>query len=140
MGTVLDDANGGNPVMPAYANTQTPSSLARGDVANVWATADGNLTSGTKTQRVALCQNPAGGATKLSWRVLFSGAPGVISLQLQTSDFDNDADYQSEGSAVTTVGNNNEVRGEVTLIQARFARILATTVTNSVTATVDFVG
>jgi hypothetical protein len=124
--------------MPAYSNTTSPNSVGRGDVANVWATADGNLTSGTKTQRVALAQNPAGGATKLAVRVAFSAGPGVISLQPQTSDFDNDADYQSEGSAITTVGNNNEVRAEFTLIAARFARLLATTVTNAVTASVDF--
>ncbi|HKW75647.1 MAG TPA: hypothetical protein VJN64_09000 [Terriglobales bacterium] len=126
--------------MPAYNSATSPSSIDAGDVSNVWATADGNLTSGAKTQRVALVQRSDGGATKLAWRVAFSGAPGVISLQLQTSDFDNDVDYQSEGSAVTTVGNNNEVRAEFTLIAARFARLLATTVTNAVTASVDFVG
>jgi hypothetical protein len=124
--------------MPAYSNSFSPSSIDAGDVANVWATADGNLTSGTKTQRVALVQRSDGGATKLNWRVAFSGAPGVISLQLQTSDFDVDADYQSEGAAVTTVGNNNEVRSELTLVSARCARLLATTVTNAVTANVDF--
>ena len=126
--------------MPAYSNTFIPTAIDAGDVANVWATADGNLTSGTKTQRVALVQRADGGATKLSWRVAFSGNTGVISLQLQTSDFDNDGDYQSEGAAITTVGNNNEVRAEFTLIAARFARLLATTVTNAVTASVDFVG
>ena len=126
--------------MPAYSTTQTPTAVDAGDVANVWSTSDGNLVSGTKTQRVALVQRSDGGATKLAWRVAFSGAPGVISLQLQTSDFDNDVDYQSEGSAVTTVGNNNEVRAEFTLIAARFARLLATTVTNAVTASVDFAG
>jgi len=124
--------------VPAYSNTFTPTAIDAGDVANVWATADGNLTSGTKTQRVALVQRADGGATKLAWRVAFSGAPGVISLQLQTSDFDNDADYQSEGSAISTLGNSNEARAEFTLIAARFARLLATTVTNAVTASVDF--
>jgi len=126
--------------MPAYSNTFSPTSIDAGDLANVWSTADGNLTSGTKTQRVALVQRSDGGATKLAMRVLFSGNPGVISLQPQTSDFDNDADYQSEGSAITTVGNNNEVRVEFTAIAARFARLLATTVTNAVTASVDFAG
>src|SRR5215471_4033284 len=124
--------------MPGYSNTFTPSSIEAGNLASVWVTADGNLTSGTKTQRVALVQKPDGGATKLSLVVIFSGAPGVISLQPQTSDTDNDADYQSEGSAITTVGNNNEVRAEFTAISARFARLLATTVTNAVTATVNF--
>lgn len=126
--------------MPAYSNTFTPNSISRGDLQSVWVTADGNLASGTKTQRVALCQNPTGTPQKLSMQVIFSGGPGVISLQPQTSDTDNDADYQSEGAAITTVGNNNEVRAEFTTVAARFARLLATTVTNAVTATVNFGG
>ncbi len=126
--------------MPAYSNTFSPTSIDAGDVANVFSAADGNLVSGTKTQRVALVQRSDGGATKLAVRVAFSGAPGVISLQVQTSDFDTDNDYQSEGAAISTLGNNNEVRAEFTLIAARFARLLATTVTNAVTASVDFAG
>jgi hypothetical protein len=126
--------------MPAYSNANSPTSLDAGDLASVWVTGDGNLTSGTKTQRVALVQRSDGGATKLTMQVIFSGAPGVISLQPQTSDTDNDADYQSEGAAITTVGNNNEVRAEFTLMAARFARLLAGTVTNAVNATVNFGG
>src|SRR5215470_10317957 len=126
--------------MPAYSNTTTPSAIDAGDLVSVWVTGDGNLASGTKTQRVALVQRSDGGATKLAVQVIFSGAPGVISLQPQTSDTDNDADFQSEGSAITTLGNNNQVRVEFTLIAARFARLLATTVTNAVTATVNFAG
>lgn len=124
--------------MPAYSNTFVPSSIVRGDLQIVWVTADGNLTSGTKTQRVALAELPNGAAKKLSIQIIFSGAPGVISLQPQTSDTDNDADYQSEGSALAAVGNNNEVRAEFPSITAKFARLLATTVTNAVTATVNF--
>lgn len=125
--------------MPAYSNTFVPNSVDAGDSVNVWATADGNLVSGTKTQRVALIQNPVGQLIKIAGRVAFSGAPGVISLQPQVSDFDNDVDYQSEGSAITTVGNNNEVRFELN-VAAKFIRLLATTVTNAVTASVDFNG
>lgn len=125
--------------MSAYSNTFSPSSIARGDVANVWATADGNLTSGTKTQRVALVPNPTGAASKLSFRVLFGGAPGAISLQLQTADLDNDSDYSNEGSAVTALNTGtNEARAEFPTVSAKFARLLAGTVTNAVTASVDF--
>src|SRR5258708_5592074 len=120
--------------MPAYSNTQTPNSISRGDLQSVWVTGDGNLVSGTKTQRVALAELPNGAAKKLSISVLFSGAPGVISLQPQTSDTDVDGDFQSEGAAIAAVGNNNEVRAEFPAITARFCRLLATTVTNAVTA------
>ena len=125
--------------MPAYSNTTSPNSIGRGESANVWAAADGNLASGTKTQRIALVPNPTGAPTKLSMRVLFSGAPGVISLQPQTADFDIETDYSNEGAAIAALtGSGNEARAEFTAVSARFARLLATTVTNAVTASVDF--
>jgi hypothetical protein len=72
-------------------------------------------------------------------RVLFSGAPGVISLQPQTADFDVETDYSNEGAAIAALtGSGNEARAEFTAVSARFARLLATTVTNAVTASVDF--
>lgn len=126
--------------MPAYSNTFSPSSIDAGDMANVWNAGDGNLTTGAKTQRVALVQRADGGATKLAWRVAFGGNPGAISLQLQTSDTDNDSDFQSEGAAVTTLGNNNEVRVEIPSIAARFARLLAGSIATPQTASVDFGG
>lgn len=107
-------------------------------MATVWTTADGTFASGTKTQRVALVQRADGGATKLAFQVYFSGAPGSpLSLQPETSDTDNDADFQSEGAAITTVGNNNEVRVKFPNIAARFARLRAVTITNVVTAGVN---
>lgn len=123
--------------MPAYANTFPPSSIEAGALQNVWATADGNLTSGTKTQRVALVQRPGGVPIKVAFRCAFSAAPGVIALQLQTSDTDVDTDYVNEGAAISTVNTGNVARGEFPSVAAKFARLLATTVTNTVTATVD---
>lgn len=138
MEALFDFGNGGNPVVPAYSNTTNPNSLDAGDTANVWSVSDGNLTTGTKTQRVSLVQRADGGATKVSFRVAFGGAPGAISLQLQTADFDTDADYSNEGSPVTALNTGtNEARGEATLVSARFARVLAGTVTTPQTASVD---
>lgn len=124
--------------MPAYSNATPAAAIEAGNMANVWNASDGNISSGVKTQRVALMQRPDGGATKLAWRVAFGGNPGAISLQLQTSDTDIDADFQSEGAAVTALGNNNEVRVEIPSIAARFARILAGTITTPQTASADF--
>jgi len=123
--------------MPAYSNTYPPSSVALGDSAQLWVAGDGNFVSSTKTQRVALCQRCDGGPLKLAVRVSFSGAPGVISLQLQTSDTDVDTDYNSEGSPIAAVNASNVGRVELPNVVARFARVLATTVTNAVTATVE---
>jgi len=123
--------------MPSYANTFPPSSIEAGAVQNVWATGDGNLTSGTKTQRVALVQRPGGEPIKVAFRCAFSAVPGVIALQLQTSDTDADTDFVNEGAAIATVNAGNVARGEFPNVAAKFARLLATTVTNTVTATVD---
>ncbi len=79
--------------MPTYANTFPPFCIAPGDQAQVWTSADGNLTSGTKTQRIAITAGGPIARGRLSLRVSFSGAPGVISLQLQTSDTDVDTDF-----------------------------------------------
>jgi hypothetical protein len=118
-----------------YANSLPPSSLDAGAVQNVWANGDGNLTGGTKTQRVALVQRPGGEPIKVAFRCAFSAAPGVIALQLQTSDAD--ADYVNEGAAISSVNASNVARGEFPTVAAKFARLLVTTVTNTVTATVD---
>jgi hypothetical protein len=95
--------------MPAYANTLPP----------------------------ALVQRPGGEPIKVAFRCAFSGAPGVIALQLQTSDTDVDTDYVNEGAAISAVNASNVARGEFPGVADKFARLLATTVTNAVTATVD---
>jgi hypothetical protein len=123
--------------MSAYANTFPPSSIAPGDSAQVWVPGDGNLTSGTKTQRVAIASASPIDRGRLSLRVSFGGAPGVISLQLQTSDTDVDTDYASEGPVINTVNASNVARAEFANVAARFARLLATNVSNAVTATVE---
>ena len=91
--------------MPTYANTFPPFCVAPGDQAQVWTSADGNLTSGTKTQRIAITAGGPLARGRLSLRVSFSGAPGVISLQLQTSDTDVDTDYNNEGAAIAAVNS-----------------------------------
>ncbi len=123
--------------MPSYTNTFPPLSIAPGDSAQVWVPADGNLVSATKTQRVALTTGRGITAQRLALRVSFSAAPGVIALQLQTSDTDVDSDYNNEGAAIAAVNANNVARAEYNNVVARFARLLATTVTNAVTATVE---
>ena len=114
---------------------QAPST--RGQCRTSGPLGDGNLTSGTKTQRVAFVQRPGGKPIKVAFRCAFSAAPGVIALQLQTSDTDLGTDYVNEGAAISTVNASDVARGEFPCVAAKFARLLATTVTNAVTATVD---
>jgi len=123
--------------VPTYANTFPPYSIAPGDQAQVWTPADGNLISGSKTQRIALAAGGPLTRGRLSLRVSFSAAPGVISLQLQTSDTDVDTDYNNEGAAIASVNASNVARQEYANVAAKFVRLLATTVTNAVTATVE---
>ena len=103
----------------------------------MWVPSGGYLTSGTKTQRVAIASAGPIDRGRLSLRVSFGGAPGVISLQLQTSDTDVDTDYANEGAVISAVNASNVARAEYANVAARFARLLATTVTNAVTATVE---
>ena len=102
-------------------------SMAKTTNTQPWTTADGNLTSGTKTQRVAIASAGPLARGRLSLRVSFSAAPGAISLQLQTSDTDVDTDFVNEGAAITTVNASNVARFEYANVAARFARLLAST-------------
>lgn len=123
--------------MPTYQNVTPPLALSPGDSAQVWIPADGNLTSGTKTTRVALQQRPGGDPQKVSVTVNFGGAPGAITANLQTADDDVDAEYFNEGTAFPAVNAGNVTRLEVPLVAAKFARILFTTVTTPQAATVQ---
>jgi hypothetical protein len=119
--------------MPTYSNLYPPSSIGPGDSAVVIAATD-TLSSSFKSAQVALQHTYAGTQQRLSVEVVFSGAPGTFSLSLQTADSDIDANYQNEGTAISTV-TNNVARLEVSQVVANFARLVFTALQNSVTAT-----
>ena len=119
--------------MPSYSNSLPPVSVGFGDGATVIVPAD-TLSATFKSAQVALQHGYSGNQQRVSIEVVFSGAPGTFTLNLQTADTDVDANYQNEGANITTVVNN-VARLEVSQVVANFARLAFTALQNSVTAT-----
>jgi len=121
--------------MPSYSNVVPPSSVGFGESASVIASMDTIYPAPFKSAQVALAPNFSTGKVRCAVEIIWSGAPGTISVQLQTADTDVDAAYSPEGTAISTVSAGNVSRGEFPDVVARFARIYILTLTNNVSAT-----
>lgn len=121
--------------MPSYANLVPPLSVGFGDSAAVIASTDTIFPAPFKSAQVALAPAFSSGKIRVSVEIVWSAAPGAISVQLQTADTDIDAAYNQEGAAITTVSAGNVTRAEFPDVVAKFARILIATLPNNVTAT-----
>lgn len=121
--------------MPSYANLVPPVSVGFGDSAAVIASTDTIFPAPFKSAQVALAPAFSSGKIRVAVEIVWSAAPGAISVQLQTADTDIDAAYNQEGAAVTTVSAGNVTRAEFPDVVAKFARILIATLPNNVTAT-----
>jgi hypothetical protein len=119
--------------MPTYSSALPPSSIGAGDSFIAIAPTD-TLSATFKSAQVALQHTYAGTQQRISVEIVFSGAPGTFSVNLQTADTDADTNYQSEGSAINSV-TNNVARLEVNQVVANFARLVFSALGNSVTAT-----
>jgi hypothetical protein len=121
--------------MPSYSNTLPPSSVGFGDSASVIASTDTLYPAPFKSAQVALAPSFSSGKIRCAVEIIWSGAPGSISVQLQTADTDVDGAYIQEGSAITNVDTGNVTRAEFPDVVAHFARIYIATLPNNVTAT-----
>jgi hypothetical protein len=121
--------------MPTYSNLYPPSSVGFGESASVIASTDVIFPAPFKSAQVALAPNFSSGKVRCAIEIIWSGAPGSISIQLQTADTDIDAAYNQEGSAITTVSSGNVTRAEFPDVVAHFARIYIATLPNNVSAT-----
>ncbi|HUL32797.1 MAG TPA: hypothetical protein VL128_02845 [Candidatus Eisenbacteria bacterium] len=121
--------------MPSYGNVVPPVSVGFGESATVIASTDTIYPAPYKSAQVALAPAFSSGKIRVSVELQWSGAPGAISVQLQTADTDIDAAYVQEGSAITTVNSGNVTRAEFPDVVAKFARIYVATLANNVTAT-----
>lgn len=119
--------------MPSYSNVLPPLSIGSGDSAVVISPAD-TLSATFKSAQVALPHTYSGTQQRLSVEIIFSGAPGTFSVNLQTADTDADANYVNGGTAISAL-TNNVARLEVPQVVANFARLVFTALQNSVTAT-----
>jgi hypothetical protein len=121
--------------MPSYGNLVPPVSVGFGDSAAVIASTDTIFPAPFKSAQVALAPSFSSGKVRAAVEIVWSAAPGVISVQLQTADTDIDAAYIQEGAAITNVSTGNVTRAEFPDVVAKFARILIATLPNNVTAT-----
>jgi len=121
--------------MPSYGNLVPPVSVGFGDSAAVITSTDTIFPAPFKSAQVALAPSFSSGKVRAAVEIVWSAAPGVISVQLQTADTDIDAAYIQEGAAITNVNSGNVTRAEFPDVVAKFARILIATLPNNVTAT-----
>jgi hypothetical protein len=121
--------------MPSYGNVLPPVSVGFGDSTAVIASTDVIFPAPFKSAQVALAPAFSSGKVRAAVEIVWSGAPGAISVQLQTADTDIDAAYIQEGAAITNVNSTNVTRAEFPDVVAKFARVLIATLPNNVTAT-----
>ena len=121
--------------MPSYGNVLPPVSVGFGDSAAVIASTDVIFPAPFKSAQVALAPAFSSGKVRAAVEIVWSAAPGAISVQLQTADTDIDAAYANEGAAFSNLTAGNVTRAEFPDVVAKFARILIATLPNNVTAT-----
>jgi len=120
--------------MASYSSGVVPVSVGFGESASMIASTDVIYPAPFKSAQVALAPNFSSGKVRCAVEIVWSGAPGSISVQLQTADTDVDGAYIQEGSAITNVNAGNVTRAEFPDVVAKFARIYVATLPNSVTA------
>jgi hypothetical protein len=121
--------------MPSYGNVVPPVSVGFGDSAAVIASTDAVFPAPFKSAQVTLAPAFSSGKVRAAVEIVWSAAPGAISVQFQTADTDIDAAYANEGAAFSNLTAGNVTRAEFPDVVAKFARILIATLPNNVTAT-----
>jgi hypothetical protein len=126
--------------MPAYSNVLPPSAIWPGDFAQVWNAEQPAAGSGgvSASQRVALGIKE-GGPGGFSVTGFFSGAPGSFEIDVQVSDVDSDAQYQTcaNGNITSVDATNQSFHFDGSTVLATFVRLLMRTRTNAVNITAD---
>ena len=117
--------------MPSYG-TNPPVGIYVGDQAVVWNSTDALALNG-KSQAIALGTTGSAHPATLRAQVDFNASPGTFEVDLQDSDTDVDADYQT----VANVAANSGAPQFSCYIQyvnptARFYRLYLKTLTNAI--------
>lgn len=130
--------------MPAYKTLAIPTAIWPGDTSQVWnaetpTPGAGGTPNGTAaSERVAL--GMAGGSPAgFSVTGFFSAAPGSFEIDVQVSDVDQDAQYQTcaNGNLTSVDATNQTFHFDGSTVLATFVRLLMRTRTNSVAVTAD---
>jgi len=115
---------------PAYVASNTNllmTCLNPGDQVALWS-AENPLT-GAKSMAVALSPQRFGDGNKgFSIQLVFSGAPGSFTYDIEASNTDVDADYSKIGSSITTVTSPSTLAAisDNIATTAKYIRLIAT--------------
>ena len=128
---------------PVY-NTVNPVPLPTGQNVVVWQAETPTPGNGTTaaSQQVSLLSTPNRNGSPFSVDGKFSGAPGAFEVDVQVAGTDTDTNYQTCSNCnITTVdATNNTFHLDAVLVNARYARLLMRSRTNSVSITASFTG
>ncbi|HTV60407.1 MAG TPA: hypothetical protein VMJ93_16160 [Verrucomicrobiae bacterium] len=119
--------------MPNYNSQNPPYSIFPGDVALAFNSE--SPAAGQASQQFALPSYagfPENGRT-IRWQTLFSSSPSAISVALQTSMADADAQYQTIDTSTATGGEARTVTG----VRANFIRAKVSSITGGSGVTVQ---
>lgn len=127
--------------MPVYNANPALYAIAPGDAVQVWnaeAPAPGNGGAAASQQIAAYYAQGIG--TGISVKGFFSGAPGAFEIDVQASDVDADAQYQTlpNGNITTVDATNNTFLYEDVNANHKFYRALMRSRTNAVNVTANF--
>ena len=127
--------------MPAYSNTGAVTGVWPGDVQQIWNAEQPTPGAGgaSASQQVALGQR-YGFEDGFGVTGFFSGAPGAFEVDVQVSEVDVDAQYQTcaNGNITTVDAVNQTFHYDGATVRARFARLLMRSRTNAVNCTAYF--
>lgn len=128
---------------PVY-NASPAQTLNSGDVVTVWSAETPTAGNGTAaaSQQVALLTKNGRAGSPFSVDGQFSAAPGSFEVDVQVSATDSDTSYQTCSNCnITTVDSTNQTfHLDAVLVNAKFARLLMRTRTNSVSITAKITG
>jgi hypothetical protein len=127
-----------------YGTVSPPPSVAKGYSYTVWNAETPTPGSGgaAASQQIALVVERNVPGTPFSVDGKFSGAPGAFEVDVQVAATDSDTNYQTlNGGNITVVDStNNTFHLDAIQVNARFARLLMRSRTNSVSITATVTG
>jgi hypothetical protein len=125
--------------MPTYNNALPPSAIWPGDSAQVWIAEQPTPGSGGVSASARLALGTSGTPSGFSVTGFFSGAPGAFEVDVQVSDVDVDAQYQTcaNGNITSVDATNNTFHFDGSTVLATFVRLLMRSRTNGVNITAD---
>lgn len=126
--------------MGQYSAATIPNSIAPGDAVTVWNAEQPAIGAGgvSASLQVALASRD-GHSPGFGVNGFFSAAPGAFEIDVQVSDHDVDAQYQTvaNGNITTVDSTNQSFHFDGSLVTARFARLLMRLRGNAVNVTAD---